>query len=130
MNGDRHPHRDLWRGNIEAGEITHCPGRIAQLQHAVPNEQAAHQKPRQRGQVSWVTCAVVDVVDYIVVAMARLRQVCLPIAGQRLDTRRRSVTQIGTWSGDGTMFRGAVPRNTQLELAASNETAGESDALS
>jgi hypothetical protein len=34
------------------------------------------------------------VVECVVAAMARLRQVCLPIAGQRLDTRLRSVIPI------------------------------------
>src|SRR6516225_6357086 len=51
VDGDRTPHRDLRRKNIEARHILHGAGRVAQLVHAIPEKQAAHQKPREHRQI-------------------------------------------------------------------------------
>ena len=51
VDGNRNPHRDLRRRNIEARQILYGAGRVAELKDAVPDKKAAQQKPRQRGQV-------------------------------------------------------------------------------
>src|SRR6266700_7986161 len=44
MDRDRNPDCDVRHRNIEAGEIVHRGGWVAELQHAIPDEQAAHQQ--------------------------------------------------------------------------------------
>jgi hypothetical protein len=51
MNRDRDPDSDVRHRNIEARKIVRGARRIAQLEHAIPDEQAAHQQAREHRQV-------------------------------------------------------------------------------
>ena len=51
MDRDRNPNCDVRHRNIDAREIVHRGGRVAELQHALPDEQAAHQQACEHRQV-------------------------------------------------------------------------------
>src|SRR6478736_4140546 len=53
MENDRNPDRDIGNWHVDVRKILCRPGRIAQLEDAVPDEKARHQQARKRRQVGF-----------------------------------------------------------------------------
>src|SRR4029077_14259216 len=53
MENDRNPNRHIGNWHVDVRKILCRPGRIAQLEDAVPDEKARHQQARKRRQVGF-----------------------------------------------------------------------------